>query len=87
MLEVAPPLLGGLSAGARLAALGQLLRPGALSRADARSLVRAQAQTLLTRLNAAARRGGLGAEARAHLQDSADTLQQALSARLTRTGV
>jgi hypothetical protein len=65
----------------------QLLRPGALSRADARSLARAQAQTLLTRLNAAARRGGLGAEARAHLQDSADTLQQALSARLTRTGV
>ena len=65
----------------------QLLRPGALSRADARSLVRAQAQTLLTRLNTAAKRPGLSAEAQAHLQDSADTLQQALSAKLTRTGV
>ena len=65
----------------------QLLRPGALSRADARSLVRAQAQTLLTRLNTAAKRPGLSAEAQAHLQDSADTLQQALTAKLTRTGV
>ena len=65
----------------------QLLRPGALSRADARSLVRAQAQTLLTRLNTAAKRPGLSAEAQAHLQDSADTLQQALTAKLARTGV
>ena len=65
----------------------QLLRPGALSRADARSLVRAQAQTLQSRLNAAAKRPGLSAEAQAHLQDSADTLQQALTAKLTRTGV
>ena len=64
----------------------QLLRPGALSRADARSLVRAQAQTLLSRLNAAVKRPGLSAEAQAHLQDSADTLQQALTAKLTRTG-
>jgi hypothetical protein len=64
----------------------QLLRPAALSRADARSLLRAQAQTLLTRLNAAAKRPGLSAEAQAHLQDSADTLQQALTARLARTG-
>ncbi|MBX9716743.1 MAG: zinc-dependent metalloprotease, partial [Burkholderiaceae bacterium] len=58
----------------------QLLRPGALSRADARSLVRAQAQTLLARLSTTARRPGLSAEAQAHLQDSADTLQQALTA-------
>ena len=65
----------------------QLLRPGALSRADARSLVRAQAQTLLARLNTAAKRPGLSAEAQAHLQDSADTLQQALTAKLARTGV
>ena len=65
----------------------QLLRPGALSRADARSLVRAQAQTLLTRLNTAAKRPRLSDEAQAHLQDSADTLQQALTAKLARTGV
>ncbi len=65
----------------------QLLRPGALSRADARSLVRAQAQTLLSRLSTAAKRPGLSAEAQAHLQDSADTLQQALTAKLVRTGV
>ncbi len=65
----------------------QLLRPAALSRADARSLVRAQAQILLTRLNAAAKRPGLSAEAQAHLQDSADTLQQALTAKLPRAGV
>ncbi|MEP7099625.1 MAG: zinc-dependent metalloprotease, partial [Burkholderiales bacterium] len=61
-----------------------LLRPGNAGRADARSLVRAQAQALLVRLNAAARRGGLTADTRAHLQDSADTLAQALSAKMTR---
>ena len=65
----------------------QLLRPAALSRADARSLVRAQAKTLLTRLNAAAKRPGLSPEAQVHLQDSADTLQQALTAKLARAGV
>ena len=64
-----------------------LLRPGALSRTDARSLVRAQAQTLLARIDGVQRRGALSAEARAHLQDSADTLQQALAAKLQRTGV
>ena len=64
----------------------QLLRPAASSRVDARSLARAQAQVLLTRLNAAARRSGLSAEAQAHLQDSIDTLQQALTAKLARTG-
>jgi hypothetical protein len=65
---------------------GQLLRPGSLSRADARSLVRAQAQDLLGRIQAAARRKGLSAEARAHLNDSADSLRQALSAPLQRAG-
>lgn len=64
----------------------QLLRPSALSRADARSLARAQAQALLTRLTRAAKRPGLSAEAQAHLQDSADTLQQALTAKLARVG-
>ena len=64
----------------------QLLRPASLSRADARSLVRAQAQTLLERMSAATRRSDLGPEARAHLTDSADTLRQALTARLQRAG-
>ena len=63
-----------------------LLRPAVLSRADARSLVRAQAQTLLVRLNSAAKRPGLSAESQAHLQDSADTLLQALTAKLARAG-
>ena len=61
-----------------------LLRPGSAGRADARSLVRSQAQSLLVRLNAASQRGGLTADTRAHLQDSADTLTQALSAKMTR---
>jgi hypothetical protein len=69
----------------RIAAL--LLRPGAASRVDTRSLVRVQAQGLLTRINAALKRNSLGADTRAHLQDSADTLGQALSARLERAGV
>ena len=69
----------------RVAAL--LLRPGALSRVDARGLMRAESQGLLGRMNAALRRGGLSTEAKAHLQDSADTLAQALSAKLLRAGV
>ena len=65
---------------------GLLLRPGAASRVDTRSLVRVQAQGLLSRINAALQRGSLSADSRAHLQDSADTLNQALSARLQRAG-
>ncbi len=64
-----------------------LLRPTASSRADARSLLRTEAQRLLLRIGAATRRGGLSAEARAHLADSADTLNQALQAKLQRAGV
>ena len=68
----------------RLAAT--LLRPTTLSRADARGLLRVQAQGLATRLAAGAKQPGLSAEARAHLADSADTLNQALTARLQRVG-
>ena len=68
----------------RIAAL--LLRPGAASRADTRSVVRLQARGLLDRLHAAIRRTGFGEESRAHLQDSADTLEQALAAKLQRAG-
>lgn len=68
----------------RIAAL--LVRPGAAARSDTRSVVRQQARVLLERLRAAGRRGGLGDESRAHLADSADTLEQALNARLVRAG-
>jgi hypothetical protein len=61
-----------------------LLRPGSAGRADARSLVREQAQALLVRLNGASHRANLAADTRAHLRDSADALAQALSARMTR---
>jgi hypothetical protein len=64
-----------------------LLRPTAASRADARSLLRVEAQSLLGRINAAVKRPGLSAEARAHLADSADTLTQAMQAKLQRAGV
>jgi Met-zincin/Domain of unknown function (DUF5117) len=64
-----------------------LLRPGAASRADARSLLRVEAQGLLARINGAGKRPGLSAEARAHLADSADSLTQALQAKLQRAGV
>lgn len=69
----------------RLSAL--LLRPGSLSRSDARSLLRIESQGLLARIERAARRPGLSAEARAHLADSAESLQLALSAKATRTGL
>jgi hypothetical protein len=63
-----------------------LLRPGAASRADTRSIVRVQARGLLEKLRAASVRGGQSEETRAHLIDSADTLEQALNARLQRQG-
>jgi len=65
----------------RLAAL--LLRPGSLTRSDARSSIRMQAKSLLERIDAAVKGAGgrrLSAEAQAHLQDSADTLREALAA-------
>jgi len=65
---------------------GGLLRPQ--SRVDARGLLREQAQALLARLERVNRHPGKrDAETRAHLQDSADSLRQALAARLPRAGV
>jgi len=49
--------------------------------------VRVQAKALLERIRASGQRAGLGDESRAHLADSADTLEQALAARLQRAGV
>jgi hypothetical protein len=65
----------------------QLLRPQPQTRADARSLRRVQAKALAEQLDAAARRKGLSPATRAHLQDSADTLHQALEAKPVRQGV
>ena len=66
---------------------GMLLRPAGAGRADSKSLVRAETVALLARLNVAAKRPGGSAETRAHLADSAETLAQALAARLQRAGV
>jgi hypothetical protein len=63
-----------------------LLRPGSAARADTRSTVRVQARALLEKIRVASRRPGLSDETKAHLADSADTLEQALAARLQRTG-
>jgi len=64
-----------------------LLRGSGGARADAKSLLREQARQLLARINTATRRRGLSAEAHAHLADGAETLTQALAARLQRAGV
>jgi len=64
-----------------------LMRPSASSRADARALLRAQAKALLPRLAAATQRASLSEEARAHLQEAANTLSLALAAPLVRMGV
>jgi hypothetical protein len=64
-----------------------LLRPAGSSRADTKSVVRAEAQSLVARIDAAVKRPGLSSEARAHLAESAETLTQALAARLQRAGV
>jgi hypothetical protein len=69
----------------RIAAM--LIRPASSARADARSLLRVEAQGLRSRISAAAKRPGLSAEARAHLADAAETLTLALDAKLQRAGI
>jgi hypothetical protein len=65
-----------------------LLRPSPLARADARSLMRQQALLLQLQLDKALKQAHkLDAATRAHLQDSADTLGQALDAKMQRIGV
>jgi len=65
-----------------------LLRPTGASRADARSLLRSEARSLRRQIDDAEKRAnsGLSLEARAHLGDCADTLDQTLAAPLARTG-
>jgi Met-zincin/Domain of unknown function (DUF5117) len=63
-----------------------LLRSAPSIRVDARGLLRAHASALLARLQVASKRPGLSPEALAHVQDSAESLSQALAARLLRPG-
>jgi hypothetical protein len=65
----------------------RLLRPGGSPRADVRSVVYGQARSLLARISTVSSRVGLGVDTRAHLQECADTLTQALNARVLKTGV
>jgi hypothetical protein len=64
----------------------QLLRATS-SRADTRSLIRAEALSLQKSLRAAVARGAGSAETRAHLQDSLDLLTEALAAKMQRAGL
>ncbi len=67
----------------RLAAA--VLRPSAQTRTDARSLLRLQTQRLVQRLQVAQRSAQRSdPETRAHLEDSLDTLRQALAAPMPR---
>jgi hypothetical protein len=54
--------------------------------ADARALQRENARALVTQIKAAQGRPGLSKEARAHLAESANTLEEALKAPLQRAG-
>jgi len=64
-------------------------RPGSGMRADARGLMRQQAQQLLARIESAKRRphGQVDPLTQAHLAESADVLRQALAAPLLRGGL
>jgi hypothetical protein len=55
--------------------------------ADARALQRENARTLVAQLRVAEKRPGLSKEARAHLADCRDTLQEALKAPMQRVGI
>ena len=64
-----------------------VLRPTPGGRADQRAALRHEAQRLLQRLNTALRQRGWDEPTRLHLSDSADSLRQALDARLPRAGI
>jgi len=63
-----------------------LLRPTNGMPADARSLVRLDAQELATQLKAAQKKPNLTRETKAHLAESLGTLEDALKAPLLRMG-
>jgi hypothetical protein len=62
-----------------------LTRPSGHTPADARALQRENARVLVTQLRAAQSRPGLSKEARAHIGDSLNTLEDALKAQMQRS--
>jgi hypothetical protein len=62
------------------------LTQGGAAPADARALLRLNARSLVARLKAAEGRKGLSKEARAHLAESRNTLEEALKAPMHRMG-
>jgi hypothetical protein len=64
-----------------------MLRPSQSVQADARALQRENAKQLLAQIRSAKSRAALSKEARAHLAECENTLEQALKAPLLRTGV
>ena len=66
---------------------GALVKPAPTTPADARSLQRENALELQRRIRAALGKGGQSKEARAHLNESLNTLTEALKAPLQRSAV
>ncbi len=64
-----------------------LLRPSGTTPADARSLMRMNAQALLAQIRAAQKKPGFSKETKAHLAECISTLDEALKAPLQRLGV
>jgi len=64
-----------------------LIKPASGMPADARALQRENARELLVKLKVAEKRPGLSKEAKAHLSESANTLEDALKAHLYRAGI
>ena len=65
---------------------GALIRPSATTPADARALQRETAKSLAAQIKAAQAKPGFSKEARAHLAESANTLEEALKAPMQRAG-
>ncbi len=63
-----------------------LLHPTPTTPPDARSLMRMNAQALVADLRAAQGKPGYSKEAKAHIAESLDTLQEALKAPMQRAG-
>ena len=67
--------------------VAHLLTRGNGAPADARALQRENAKALIVPLRTAQARPGLSKEARAHLADSLNTLEEAVKAPMQRVGV
>jgi hypothetical protein len=64
-----------------------LVKPSGTMPADARSLLRLNAQTLSAQLQKSLTRGALSKETQAHFAESLNTLQSALQAQVQRSGL